>query len=131
MSQEAETEKQKIIVTELDRKSFTELLNNNPGLIIIKFTASWCGPCKLIAPFVDDQYSKTPDTVVCANIDVDDNFDIFAYMKTKKMVKGVPTLLAYKKGNTSIAPDMSISGSDKDQVIDFFKECVKYIESIN
>ena len=47
------------------------------------------------------------------------------------MVKGVPTLLAYKKGNTSIAPDMSISGSDKDKVIDFFKECVKYIESIN
>ena len=68
----------KEIITELDRTEFLNLIKCNEGLVIIKFTASWCGPCKTIAPFVNDQFKKTPESVTCANIDVDDNFDIFA-----------------------------------------------------
>lgn len=129
MVEESKTDS-KTIITELDRNQFMDLLKVNPGLIIIKFTATWCGPCKKIGPFVEDQFSKTPENVLCANIDIDDNFDIYAFMKTKKMVKGIPAILAYKKGNTNFAPDFSISGSDQEKVIEFFKECVKYIESI-
>ena len=128
--EQSPTVAKKEIVTELDRKSFSELLNNNPGLIIIKFTASWCGPCKSIASFVDDQFSKTPDNVICASIDVDDNFDIFAFMKTKKQVKGIPAILAYKKGNTTVGPDFSVSGSDTTKIVEFFQNCVKYIDSV-
>ena len=121
----------KEIITELNRTEFQELIETNQGLIIIKFTASWCSPCKTIAPFVNDQFNKTPEKVVCANIDVDDNFDLFAYMKSKKMVKGVPTILAYKKDNKSFAPDFSISGSNQEDLINFFRECVKYTNSLN
>tara|TARA_Y100000816_G_scaffold280093_1_gene253094 strand:- start:4052 stop:4432 length:381 start_codon:yes stop_codon:yes gene_type:complete len=119
------------IITQLDRNEFKNLIKSNEGLVIIKFTASWCGPCKTIAPFVEDQFLKTPEIVTCANIDVDDNFDIFAYMKSKKMVKGVPTILAYKKDNKSFAPDFSISGSKEDDLINFFKECVMYTKNLN
>ena len=121
----------KEIITSLDRKEFMDLVKDNKGLIIIKFTASWCGPCKTIAPFVNDQFKKTPESVTCANIDVDDNFDIFAYMKSKKMVKGVPTILAYKKDNKTFAPDFSVSGSDKDELINFFRQCVLYVNTLN
>jgi len=120
----------KEIITEMDRKSFAELLKYNPGLIIIKFTASWCGPCKTIASAVDDQFTKTPDNVICASIDVDDNFDIYAFMKTKKQVKGIPAILAYKKGNTTVGPDFSVSGSDTTKIIEFFQNCVKYVNAL-
>ena len=55
----------KEIITELNRTEFQELIKTNQGLIIIKFTASWCSPCKTIAPFVDDQFKKTPLNGCC------------------------------------------------------------------
>ena len=120
----------KVIITELDRHSFMETIKNNNGLFIVKFTATWCGPCKKIAPFVDEQFKNTPDIVTCANIDVDQNFDLFAFLKSKKMVKGVPIILAYKKGNTNYSPDFSVSGTDQEQLIVFFRNCVNYIKTI-
>lgn len=120
----------KVIITELNRVSFMETIKNNNGLFIVKFTATWCGPCKKIAPFVDEQFKNTPDIVTCANIDVDQNFDLFAFLKSKKMVKGVPIILAYKKGNTNYSPDFSVSGTDQEQLIVFFRNCVNYIKTI-
>jgi len=120
----------KVIITELNRASFMETIKNNNGLFIVKFTASWCGPCKQITPFVDDQFKNTPDIVTCANIDVDQNFDLFAFLKSKKMVKGVPIILAYKKENTNYSPDFSVSGTDQEQLIVFFRNCVNYIKTI-
>lgn len=120
----------KVIITELDRHSFMETIKNNNGLFIVKFTATWCGPCKKITPFVDEQFKNTPDIVTCANIDVDQNFDLFAFLKSKKMVKGIPVILAYKKGNTNYSPDFSVSGTDEEQLIVFFRNCVNYIKTI-
>jgi len=120
----------KVIITELDRHIFMETIKNNNGLFIVKFTATWCGPCKKIAPFVDEQFKNTPDIVTCANIDVDRNFDLFAFLKSKKMVKGVPVILAYKKENTNYSPDFSVSGTNEEQLIVFFRNCVNYIKTI-
>ena len=46
------------------------------------------------------------------------------------MVKGVPIILAYKKGNTNYSPDFSVSGTDQEQLIVFFRNCVNYIKTI-
>ena len=109
-----------------NRKDFLTLLEHNPGIMIFKFTAVWCKPCQLIKEFVTQHIeSITANThdVVCYEIDVDECFDVFAYMKTKKMMKGIPTLMAYKQGTTSFVPDDSISGIDKQDVSDFFTRC--------
>jgi len=113
----------KEIITELDRKSFLELLTNNPGRIIIKFTAEWCGPCKKIKTYVDKKFNEQPDNVICVELDIDHNFDIYAFMKSKKMVQGIPTLLCYKPENNSYPPAFSISGSNIDNIERFFKMC--------
>ncbi len=123
-------ENPKNIIKELDRKQFMELINSNNGLIIIKFSAEWCGPCKKITPFVEDEFNKTPDSVTCVSIDVDDNFDLFAFMKKNKMMKGVPTIFAYKKENKTFVPDISTSGSDEKTLIAFFQDCVKYVDTL-
>jgi thioredoxin 1 len=105
------------------RDEFTELLKVNPGLVIVKFGATWCGPCKRIAHIVEAFYASSPPNVVCADIDVDESFDLYSFMKHKRMVNGVPVMLCYKRGNLGFAPDDSVTGAAPNDLDAFFKRC--------
>ena len=115
------------IVTEMDRDSLGRLLQCNPGVVVLKFTAEWCKPCKTIHDHVYSKFLSLPDTCICADLDVDDNFDLYALMKSKKQVRGIPALLAYKKGTITYAADASVSGSDTDALDFFFKEVLEML----
>ena len=119
----------KTIITKIENRTvFLNLLKDNPGIIILKFGASWCKPCKLIETPVYNFFGSSPDNVICGDIDVDDSFDVFSYLKTKKMVSGVPTLLCYKKGNITYIPDDSVSGSDLNNLNAFFIRCIRLVK---
>lgn len=112
------------IITRISsRDEFTKILTENPGLIIIKCGASWCGPCNQIKNMVDDFFNTTPIHVHCYDLSIDDNNDVYSYLKSKKMVISIPTLLMYKKGNTSFAPDASVVGSNIHKLNSFFTVC--------
>jgi thioredoxin 1 len=122
---------QKVIITQIkDRIQFAKLLENNIGLIIIKLGASWCGPCKKIKPVVDGFFASSPTNVTCCDIDIDECFDVYSFLKSKKMVNGVPTMLCYKMGNHRFIPDASTSGSDPVALDSFFKQCGAHLKSI-
>jgi len=122
---------EKTIITKFEsRQDFFKLLENNPGLIIIKVGAGWCGPCKKIAPVLDAFFASSPDEVICADIDVDESFDFYAYLKGKKMVNGIPHIMCYKKGNTTFIPDDSVTGADPVQLDAFFKRCGNLLVAI-
>jgi thiol-disulfide isomerase/thioredoxin len=109
------------ILTEIEnRNHFAELLKQNPGLFIIKFGADWCGPCKKIEGLVHEWFNKTNDKVQCAVIDVDESFDIYAFLKSKKMVNGIPAILCYYKDNHNYVPDDIVIGADVPQINAFF-----------
>jgi hypothetical protein len=72
---------------------------------------------------------STQPTIQCSIIDIDDNFEIYAFLKSKKMVNGVPVILCYKKGNISWIPDKAVVGADERQVNIFFQECTQFISS--
>ena len=111
-------------IFEGDRHAFLKLLHENKGLMIFKYTANWCKPCQMIKSEVNAHFKNISDpSVLCFEVDVDECFDLFAFMKTKKMMKGIPTLMVYKKGNTSFVPDHSISGADIGDVNSFFDRC--------
>ena len=110
-----------------NRQKFLDLLGHNPGLIIIKFGATWCGPCKQIAPMIHNFFSSSPENVICADIDVDDSFDLYSYLKSKRMINGIPVVLCYKKGNTTFVPDDSITGADIQKLNLFFARCKTYL----
>ena len=122
---------QKTIITQFkSRDDFMRLLLNNPGLIVLKMGATWCGPCKRIKPVLDGFFASSPDNVLCCDIDVDECSDLYSYFKSKKMVNGIPVLLAYKKGNTSYIPDDSVTGADPSQLDQFFRRCGLHLMSI-
>jgi len=105
------------------REEFLNLLKVNPGLIIVKLGATWCGPCKKIAPIVEAFFANSPANVICADIDVDESIDLYAYLKQKRMVNGIPVMLMYKRGNLNFAPDDSVTGADPNHLDAFFKRC--------
>ena len=106
--------------TKLNRDSFLKLLDSNESILIFKFTATWCGPCKNISPYIEKLVSVLNKNIKVFEIDIDESFDLFAFLRSKKMVKGVPCLLSYNKGNVSFAPDHSISGVNKEEIDAFF-----------
>ena len=109
-----------------ERNDFLAILKSNPGVMIFKYTADWCKPCKTIKTLVDSHFETlSSENTMCFEVDIDDNFDLFSYMKTKKMMKGIPTLMAYKQGTTSFVADDSISGTDVNEIIAFFARCRK------
>jgi thiol-disulfide isomerase/thioredoxin len=118
----------KQIIEEIpNRDSFFHLLKHNTGLIIIKLGAEWCGPCKQIRTVVHGFFASSPPEVICADIDVDKSFDFYSFLKSKKMVNGIPVLLCYKKNNTTYIPDDIITGSDPTELHKFFSRCGNHL----
>ncbi len=122
------SEKPPIITDIKHAKALIDFLKINPGLIIIKLGAEWCGPCKLIEPMVDEWFAKMPNNVYCSIVDIDSCFELFGFLKTKRVVKGVPTILCYYKGNVHYVPDDIVSGADYNEVNAFFERCLDHLE---
>lgn len=104
-------------------QAFYNLLHENPGIIIIKFGATWCNPCKMIENDVNFYFSKMPENVQCVLVDVDRSKELYAYLKTKRMLNGVPAILCYYKGNTEHIPDEFVIGANKAQIKNLFTVC--------
>ena len=105
--------------------SFRTILKSNPGVIIIKFGATWCGPCKKVEPAISHSISQMPNNVQCILVDIDESFEVYAFMKNKKMLNGIPALVAYYKENDSFIPDEFCTGSNVDNINTFFEICYK------
>jgi len=118
----------KEIISEIaNRDAFFNLLQHNPGLIMLKLSAKWCPPCKLIEKPVHAFFATSPSEVICGDIDVDISFDFYSFLKSKKMVNGIPALLCFKKGNATYIPDDTLTGADPQQLHQFFLRCGKHL----
>lgn len=74
----------------------THLKNTHFKYTIIKLGATWCGPCKQISPILQNLI-KSNNSVELVDIDVDDNVEIYVFYKKMLRVKGLPTVLLYRK----------------------------------
>lgn len=125
------SQKKQIIEHFANRNELLNLLKVNPGLVIVKLGATWCGPCKQIKPVLDAFFASSPPEVICADIDVDESFDVYALLKSKRMVNGIPAVLCYKKGNVSFVPDDMVTGADPAGLHAFFTRCGKLLVNVN
>ena len=64
-----------------NKNAFIQLLQSNPGVLIIKFGAEWCGPCKIIEGHVKHHMMQMPENIQCVVVDVDKSIEIYGFLK--------------------------------------------------
>lgn len=104
-----------------DVQQLYTILSDNKDLIILKFSAEWCGPCKNIAPLVEKWKNTLNESVHFYEIDIDESINLYMYLKNRKMLNGIPAILCWRKGNATFIPDYLVNTSDLSQVNNFFE----------
>ena len=74
--------------------SFDQDVSNAPGAVLVDFWAEWCGPCRRLAPTVDELATDYQGRVVVAKMNVDENPSV----PMRFSIRGIPTLLLFKGG---------------------------------
>ncbi len=84
------------------------------GPVVVDFNADWCGPCKMLAPVIDELAEEHPEIkFVSVNIDDEedlaDDYDVFS----------IPCLVVFKDGEEA---DRSVGGRSKDEILEMIGE---------
>ncbi|RHW75836.1 thioredoxin TrxA [Colwellia sp. RSH04] len=82
------------------------------GLVLVDFWAEWCGPCKMIAPVLDDIADEYEGKVTVGKLNIDQN----SGTPPKYGVRGIPTLLLFKDGEMV---DTKVGALSKTQLKEF------------
>lgn len=81
-------------VTNLTDATFDEVVNSASAPVVVDFWAEWCGPCKMIAPILDEIATEQGDSVKITKLNVDENPSI----AQRFGVMSIPTLLVFRDG---------------------------------
>ena len=84
-------------IVNLSTNTFDETVVGADKPVIVDFWAEWCGPCKQIAPILEEIASEHGQNVTVAKLNVDDNPDL----AMKYNVMSIPTLLVFSEGEVS------------------------------
>jgi thioredoxin 1 len=83
--------------TKVTDTSFEADVLRAPGPVLVDFWAEWCGPCKAIAPFLEELATSMGTKVTVAKINIDEN----PQTPMKYGVRGIPTLILFKNGQVA------------------------------
>lgn len=78
-------------------RNFQELIDRDQ-LTLVDFFATWCGPCQMLAPVLEEVKKELQDQISIIKIDVDKNTALTTQYSTQYQMRGVPTLMLFRKG---------------------------------
>ncbi|MFH1397255.1 MAG: thioredoxin [Candidatus Omnitrophota bacterium] len=78
----------------LNEGNFKKEVLESKSLVVVDFWAGWCGPCKMIAPIVEELAKEYTHKVKIAKVDIDDNSSIASQFG----IMSIPTLVFFKNG---------------------------------
>ena len=81
-------------VLNLTDANFDQEVANSQTPVLVDFWATWCGPCKMIAPIIDEIANEKAGTVKVGKVDVDQNQGVSA----RYGIRAIPTILLFKGG---------------------------------
>ena len=82
--------------------------------VLVDYWAEWCGPCKMIAPILDDLVTEYVGKLKIAKLNIDEN----PQTPTKFGIRGIPTLMIFKDGNPEATKVGALSKSQLTAFID-------------
>ncbi len=82
--------------------------------VVVDYWAEWCGPCKMIAPILDEIATEYAGKLTVAKLNIDENQDT----PQKYAVRGIPTLMLFKNGNVAATKVGAMSKSQLSAFID-------------
>ncbi len=80
-------------VLHVNQDNFQSIVKESAKTVLVDFWASWCGPCRMIAPVLEEVAAQRPDVKVC-KVNVDEEQELAASYH----VSSIPTLLVFKNG---------------------------------
>lgn len=81
------------MVKHINQNEFQSEVINNEGVVVVDFFATWCAPCKMLAPILDELQGEM-ENVKIVKIDVDENQEL----ANKYGIQSIPTLKIFKAG---------------------------------
>lgn len=94
--------------------SFEDEVVKAEGPVLVDYWADWCGPCKVIAPILDEIAEEYKDKIKIAKLNIDEN----PGTPPKYGIRGIPTLMLFKGGNVEATKVGAVSKSQLTAFID-------------